>query len=195
MNFTRLEAHAAPEEADGKRQRLFGLLAVCCCVASTQRLQYARKLEQSYVQSPKQLVAGGHKMTLVLTSLAILALLGLNHAIHGAGCWGFQPGGGFSALLFDVQTLTSLIAVGWALYRLFTGHQRTRFIVIGAGFVVAAAAVACYVSVGWRMHTSIHNQGPENLPTFFLTSLVAILLGGYKWWTARRGSGCTDVQR
>ena len=127
-------------------------------------------------------------MKTTIATIIILLLLAENHRVHGEGCWGLQPGGGWSAMLFNAQALITLNAVCWSLYWLFKGREQARVVVIAAGLLTAIAAVFAYMKVGWHMHTSMHYQGTENLPTFFLASGAAIILGGYRWWIAGRYS-------
>jgi len=121
------------------------------------------------------------QVMIITATLILLSLLALNHTIHGPGCWGLQPGGRWSATLFNIQVLVSALAICWSLYRVFWARGRIKFTVVAIAYLAAIAAAFSYMKVGWRMHTSIHGQGIENLPTFLLVSLVAIILGAYKW--------------
>ncbi|GMU21337.1 MAG: hypothetical protein AMXMBFR13_14300 [Phycisphaerae bacterium] len=118
-------------------------------------------------------------MYAIVATIAILVTGGLVHAKYGLGCWGLQPGGRWMANLFWLQTAVSLAALAHS--AVIVLRQRTW---VGASFtlfalVLAAAAVWQYWRRGWRMDTSIHNQGPENLPTFLLASSVAVVCGVY----------------
>lgn len=125
-------------------------------------------------------------MYTLTTTLVILVLLWLNHLVNGVNCWGLSPGGRFSASLFIVQALVSICAVIWTVYWLFAGKHRDRVTLALVVAGCAALAIWQFVTVGGRMGTSIHNQGPENLPTFGFTALIALVVGGYKLWLRRQ---------
>ncbi len=120
-------------------------------------------------------------MKSVIISLGILVALAINHAVHGLGCWGLQPGGRFSSLLYWFQAIVAVVGLVWVCYRVIKGRERRRFVVAACIGLLAAGAIVAYVGIGWRIDTSIHNQGPENLIPFCLVSLVAITTGGYRW--------------
>lgn len=124
-------------------------------------------------------------MILVAASVIILLLLGVNYAVHGSGCWGFQAGGFLSMCLFTIQVLLSFAGICWGIIYLFRGGTIAGYLVLGIGLILAIAAVYAYCTVGWQLYTSSHFQGNENLPTFLLTSSVAIVLGAHKWATTR----------
>lgn len=117
-------------------------------------------------------------MRLIIATLTILGGLGLIHFIHGPGCWGLQPGGIWTGCLYSIQ---SLITLGACIYSLLVtfGHRRRPMVVI-LGLVTATLFILAawqYHVIGWRMYSSIHHQGPENLPTFLLSSATAIVAG------------------
>lgn len=116
----------------------------------------------------------------VLPTIIILVLLAGNHLVHGTGCWGFQPGGRLSALLYDIQVLLSGGMLILGVYMLFRNHDRMRFPIIGVTLLTAALAVYAFKTTGYRMYSSAHYQGIEKLPTFFLTSAVALIIGFYR---------------
>lgn len=120
-------------------------------------------------------------MTIVLATTAILCLLAVNHAVHGFGCWGYQPGGPISGMLFDLQATLALAAFTWLIYRVYVAKDTGRLIALALALAAALAAMAAYQSTGFQLHTSIHGQGPENLPTFFLVSAVSLVIGIYRW--------------
>ncbi len=115
---------------------------------------------------------------LILITIAILLALGLVHLVYGEGCWGLQPGGTLSGMLFDLQAVISLGAVLYCCVITFRYRDRPGLLALsGIAMVFLALAVWQYMTVGWRMGTSIHYQGSENLPTFLLTSAVSIVIG------------------
>ncbi|MGI8978810.1 MAG: hypothetical protein ACR2FY_06265 [Pirellulaceae bacterium] len=120
-------------------------------------------------------------MTFVLGTLAILCMLAINRAVHGFGCWGYQPGGPISGMLFDLQATLSLAAFTWLIYRVYVAKDTGRLIAFALALATTLAAMVAYQTTGSQLHTSIHGQGPENLPTFFLVSAVSLVIGIYRW--------------
>ncbi len=97
-----------------------------------------------------------------LTLLSVLALAELLvHIVYGWGCWGLQPGGKANML---IVMGFSVLLVATTFLALFSAGSRSRLLlragVAAAGLAISAAA---YGTVGWRLFTSIHHQGPENL--------------------------------
>lgn len=118
-------------------------------------------------------------MILVGITALLVAALGINHAVHGLGCWGLQPGGPVSAMIYDAQILTCIVGVLWliaALSRKTVPHDTLRIVAI-AFFVLAS--IALYMIFGWRAHTSIHRQGPENLIAYLTVAATTYLVGRY----------------
>lgn len=127
-------------------------------------------------------------MIFCMATAIILFLLFLNIVINGTGCWGCQPGGPYSAYLFYIQVIVSAIALVWSLHWLFSGQGKYRLRVFGIASLLTGLAVIAYCIIGWRMDTSIHNQGMENLLPFLLVSSVALFVGCYKWWFINRNN-------
>jgi hypothetical protein len=101
----------------------------------------------------------------IAISLAVLCVLNLAelliHVIYGWQCWGFQPVGRVNMLI--IVGLSVLFATT-ALLSLLSAGNRSRFL-LRAGVAAAglAISVAAFGTVGWRLFTSIHHQGAENL--------------------------------
>jgi hypothetical protein len=112
----------------------------------------------------------------ILASYLILAALVINHLIFGFGCWGFQPGGRISSLLYSLQILIAGI-VSVSLFILIIrerhGHWRRDLLVTTISVVAIAGSLFGF---GWRAFTSIHFQGPENLIPFLIASFMTITL-------------------
>jgi hypothetical protein len=118
-------------------------------------------------------------MILIGITAILVAALVINHAVHGLGCWGLQPGGPISAMIYDVQILTCVVGVLWligALSRKTVPHDTLQ--IVGIGFFVLAS-VGLYMVFGWRAHTSIHRQGPENLIAYLTVAATTYLVGRY----------------
>lgn len=114
-------------------------------------------------------------MRLLIPTFLILIGLALNHAWHGMGCWGYQPGGEISSLLYYAQSLASIYAIiGTAVYCFRDLSIRN---LMFAATAMLMGIVAFYLISHSSMNTSVHNQGPENLIPFFANSLVAIIVG------------------
>lgn len=126
-------------------------------------------------------------MTFCIATVVILIILAANIAVHGTGCWGLQAGGPLSASLYFIQVIVSVIAIFWSLHWLFSGQGKFRLGAFGIAVFLAFLAIFEYARAGWRMGTSIHNQGLENLPSFLLASSVALFVGCYKWRFSGRG--------
>ena len=117
-------------------------------------------------------------MRIIIVTAAILSLLGLVHLAYGPGCWGLQPGGLWSAGLFAIQASMSIGALVYSLAMTWRHRQwAAMYVYTALSVAIAGVAVWQYLTVGWRMNSSIHSQGLENLPTFIATSLVAIIVG------------------
>ena len=114
-------------------------------------------------------------MRLLLPTVLILLGLALNHAWHGSGCWGLQPGGTISSNLYFAQALFSIYAVLVTL-RIFAREIVIRNLLFSIGAVAIGTAAVLSISNS-HMHTSVHHQGMENLIPFFSNSLVAIIVG------------------
>ena len=117
-------------------------------------------------------------------TVVILLALGINVAVNGPGCWGLQPGGVMTMRLFSIQVLIAgaalvhSVRLAWQ----FRVHKKA-FALMGVAFVFAGLAVWQYSTVGWRLYTSGHNQGMENLPTFVLTAMVALVVSQQLAWS------------
>ena len=114
-------------------------------------------------------------MRLLIPTVLILFGLALNHAWHGTGCWGLQPGGKISSNLYFAQALFSIYAV-FVTLRIFAREIVIRNLLFSIG-TVAMGTVAILLISNSYMHTSAHHQGMENLAPFFSNSLVAIIVG------------------
>ena len=97
--------------------------------------------------------------------LAVLGALDLAelliHIVCGWRCWGFQPVGRVNML---IVVALSVLLVTTALLSLLSAGNRSRLL-LRAGVATAGLtmSVAAYSAVGWRLFTSVHHQGPENL--------------------------------
>jgi uncharacterized MAPEG superfamily protein len=114
-------------------------------------------------------------MRLLIPTFLILVGLALNHAWHGVGCWGYQPGGRLSSNLYFAQTLVSIYAI-YVTLCLVARDYSIRNLMFGIAAIGTSTLAIVLVSQSW-MHTSVHNQGIENLPPFLANSLIAILVG------------------
>ena len=106
----------------------------------------------------------------------ILAALVINHLFFGFGCWGFQPGGGISSLLYSLQILIAgIVSILLLILIVRERHaQWRRDLVVTTISIIAIAG--SLIGFGWRAFTSIHFQGPENLIPFLIASFMTITL-------------------
>lgn len=125
-------------------------------------------------------------MAFVLSTVLVGLLLFANLVVHDFSCWGLQPGGKLTALLFGSQSAISLMALTWMTRQVFQGKFGGRFAVFALALALTIAAIATFATTGWRMYSSIHSQGPENLTTFALASAVALVVGMH--WIELRDS-------
>ena len=114
-------------------------------------------------------------MRLLIPTFLVLLAMALNHVRHGSGCWGLQPGGTISSNFYLLQALISLYAVILAL-RLFVLEMNIHNTLFMCA-TLAISAIAVILISNSPMHTSVHNQGPENLAPFLSNALVAIIVG------------------
>ena len=116
-------------------------------------------------------------MRFLIPTLLILLLLAVNHAVYGTGCWGYQPGGHYSSYLYTAQLLLSAYALVYTLIFLTQGKRMRDVIFAGIAIMFCVIRFVLMEAYGSRMHTSIPNQGTENLLPFFLNSFVALTVG------------------
>lgn len=131
-------------------------------------------------------------MFFVASTLCLVAALAVNHLVHGFGCWGLQPGGRTSALIYDLQILTALSGIVWLAYAMAwrrMPRNRSRLMIIG---VWAIASAVSYMLVGWKAHTSSHRFGSESLVAFLTVAGASLAIGTYGWWSR---SDAPDDQR
>lgn len=117
---------------------------------------------------------------IALTSCLVLALA-VNHVVHGFGCWGFQPGGAASGLIYELQTLTAMVGIGWLVIAISQRKlpiRPARLLLIG---LFTVASVAMYLLTGWTAHTSAQHQGAENLLAFAPVVVTTLATGAYGW--------------
>jgi hypothetical protein len=122
------------------------------------------------------LSVGQNIMWPITVSILILIALGMNHLIHGFGCWGFQAGGRFSSFLYSTQ----IVIAGFSAVSLYIIILRERHDQWLKDLVVATllifAVPASFFTIGYVAFTSIHFQGPENLIPFLIATYVTITL-------------------
>ena len=118
-------------------------------------------------------------MPFIVITLFLAAALAINHAVHGEGCWGLQPGGAVSATIYDVQFIISVTGAAWltvaSLYKTIPQNW-LRLSVIGC-FVLAS--VASFMVFGWRIGSSVQNQGAENWLAYITAAATTYLIGRY----------------
>ncbi len=120
-------------------------------------------------------------MVFVVSTACLVVALTANHIVHGFGCWGLQPGGRTSALIYDLQILTALISLVWLAIVLSASRKPVnpnRLIMIGCCVV---ASVIMFMVTGWKAHTSIHYQGAENILAFLPVVFTSLAAGAYDW--------------
>ena len=122
---------------------------------------------------------------IVLLLVALNFAEGVIHLVYGSGCWGFQPGGHYSMLMAVGLVLTFIATVVWALMSV---RRLLEFVSLALATILGSAAIlVSYTWVGWRLFTTIHNQGPENL--LFIAALdfgVLVVLGASSLLCAQR---------
>jgi len=57
------------------------------------------------------IIIGRRQMAILIISLLSIIFAVIIHIYHGLGCWGFQPGGKFMAMIFDIQAMVSMVAI------------------------------------------------------------------------------------
>ena len=118
-------------------------------------------------------------MIFVGITFLLVAAIAINHIIHGFGCWGLQPGGPTSAMIYDLQILTAVIGMLWllsALIRRKVPCDALRLVVIG---LFALGSIVLFMLFGWTAHTSIHHLGAENLVAYLTVAATTYLVGRY----------------
>jgi hypothetical protein len=113
----------------------------------------------------------------IVTTAAILVALAANHLANGLGCWGLQPGGRNSMFLYLLQIAVAAVAGVHALGRLARTSVPRRYALAGLLLAAVASVGALYGLRGWRILTSLHNMGAENLLPFLAASFSALLAG------------------
>ena len=108
-----------------------------------------------------------------------LILYGLlaNYIVYGKGCWGFQPGGSNSSVLYASSFVCLLLAV----FRFFKVSYTTkdwRRKKGSAVFFVLGFVVLLHLKFGWRISSSLHGMGNENLLPF-MGVLMAFIVVSY----------------
>jgi hypothetical protein len=118
-------------------------------------------------------------MILVGITLLLVAAIAVNHLVHGFGCWGLQPGGPASAMIYDLQILTAVIGILWLLDALKRRDAPDDALRLGAIGLFSLASIAMFMVFGWAAHTSIHHQGAENLVAYLTVAATTYLVGSY----------------
>ena len=134
------------------------------------------------------------KSILVGTTVALVASLAINHAVHGFGCWGLQPGGFTSAMIYAVQILAAVIGVLLLLVALSRNAVPFDTVRLSAIAFFVLASIATCIVFGWRAHTSIHGQGPENLLAYSTVAPTTYLVGRYRHARYNIGNAAQDDQ-
>ena len=115
-------------------------------------------------------------MKTIIATLVVLFLLGVNHLIHGPGCWGFQPGGRFSMYLYLLQLICLMSA--FVTNIIYMARKQMRNMLRCFFFMLIAIGVAGYflINQGFVIFSSIHNQGVENVLPFVVASVSTIVI-------------------
>ncbi len=101
------------------------------------------------------------------------------HIIYGWGCWGLQAGGPINSLLVPVMTVVFLAT---AVSVMISANSILRFLIRAFTLLLASAfIITAYVHTGWRIFTSIHNQGPENLLLIAAINVGVLVLIASLW--------------
>jgi hypothetical protein len=126
---------------------------------------------------------------ILLLSIIVLALAVITHLINGYHCWGLQPGGPMMANLFITQSFITTTAIIMSAITAIKHGSKVEIWLLVTSLALVGICLWQYSITGWRMLTSIHFQGPENLPTFIFCLLPAIILGTRRWWLTSRFTG------
>ncbi len=118
---------------------------------------------------------------LTFGTAGLITALAANHAVHGRGCWGLQPGGRLSAMIYDLQIMACLIGVVWLAIAVARRKVPLQIIQLASIVMFAVAAIYLYQVYGWGIHTSAHNMGSENLFAYIPVAACTFLIGRYAW--------------
>lgn len=118
-------------------------------------------------------------MILVAITLLLVGAIAINHFVHGFGCWGLQPGGPTSAMIYDLQILAAVIGILWLLSALIRRTVPYNPLRLGAIGLFVLASIVLFMVFGWAAHTSIHHQGVENLVAYLTVAVTTYLVGRY----------------
>jgi len=119
------------------------------------------------------------RMLLTSITLLLLTVMAVNHAVHGFGCWGLQPGGPLSGLIYDLQIFAALAGTMWLLTSLTRGRVGYGFVQLLAIAAFLTASAITFWLYGWAAHTTAHHQGAENLIAFLAVAATTYLIGRY----------------
>ena len=105
-------------------------------------------------------------------SIALALAFAATHAVYGVHCWGMHPGGPLNMRLFSCLRVLTITALGLGL----CAALKNRALLWATPMVFITAWFGYLYQVWWkytgfRIFTSSHNQGTENLRG------VAILFG------------------
>ena len=128
-------------------------------------------------------------MILVGITVLLIAAIAINHLVHGFGCWGLQPGGPMSAMIYDLQILTAVIGCLWLIIALSRRTVSWDSLRLGAICLLAFVSIAMFMLFGGRAHTSIHHQRAENLFAYLTVAATTYLVGRYGHFHKKSQSG------
>jgi hypothetical protein len=111
-------------------------------------------------------------IVLAVCSLTLALAFTVNHAVNGVSCWGMHPGGPLNMRLFSSLRVLAVAAFGLGMCvaltrRSFLWATPMLVVVVWLGYLYHV----WWKYTGFRIFTSRHNQGAENLRG------VAILFG------------------
>lgn len=118
-------------------------------------------------------------MSLVGTTFLLAVAMAINHAVHGVGCWGLQAGGPTSQMIYGLQILCAASGLVWLLVKIAQREAPLDVPGLMALAALVTASVAGYRVVGWRIFTSIHAQGLENLIAYLSVAGMTCVIGWY----------------
>ena len=112
-------------------------------------------------------------------SLIILILLGVVHLRFGSGYWGAQPGGRWSSLLYLIQIAIFFSYLVWSIFAIYKKWCKNTLVVIISSVISTVLVGILFFTQGWKMLTTMHGMGSENLIPLIGSSMICMIFTFY----------------